>query len=636
MNVIIPLGGMGERFFNEGYNKPKPLIQILGKTMIQHVIDNLKLSKHDTLVIIYNKWLNKYGFEDVISRNYTNVILINLSIQTEGAVQTILYGLEYIKKTNQKLLNNKTVIIDGDTVYNVDILSYLRNQECSSVVCFEDAIVEPIYSYIKIDENLNILDIKEKSKISNYANTGCYFFEDSNVLIEYCDNIIKENVREKNEFYTSCVIKKMLNEQLPFKAIIIHVCDFDCIGTPNQLKQYSIKNEKNVTHEKKRFCFDLDNTLVTFPKIKNDYTTVKPITKNIEILRKLKSIGHTIIIYTARRMRTFDGNVGKIIKDVGIITLKTLDQFSIPYDEIYFGKPYADFYIDDLAINSYDAIDKSIGFYNNVVKERSHNRIEIIENEYIRKTTTIQNSLLGEIYYYKHIPTRLIEFFPNFIHTNGNDEYIIEKINGTPLSMYFINEILNETLFLKLLNTIKYIHSSVYDVDMQNNIDIYSNYSKKIKKRYASFDYSIFNNYKEVYKNIIDFCDTYELNQNGIIGVIHGDSVFSNIILTHNENFKFIDMKGKCGDTETIFGDIFYDYAKIYQSLIGYDEILLNEIVSNKYRTCLLKCFNNFIINEYSMQCLHNIKMITNSLLFSLIPLHNNEKIHDYYNLIKI
>ena len=101
MNVIIPLGGMGERFLNEGYNKPKPLIQILGKTMIQHVIDSLNLDKEDKIIIIYNKWLNKYGFEDVISRNYENVILINLSIQTEGAVQTILYGLEYIKKTNQ-------------------------------------------------------------------------------------------------------------------------------------------------------------------------------------------------------------------------------------------------------------------------------------------------------------------------------------------------------------------------------------------------------------------------------------------------------------------------------------------------------------------------------------------------------
>jgi hypothetical protein len=33
-------------------------------------------------------------------------------------------------------------------------------------------------------------------------------------------------------------------------------------------------------------------------------------------------------------------------------------------------------------------------------------------------------------------------------------------------------------------------------------------------------------------------------------------------------------MRGKIGDTLTIYGDAFYDWAKLYQSLIGYDKIL--------------------------------------------------------------
>jgi hypothetical protein len=56
--------------------------------------------------------------------------------------------------------------------------------------------------------------------------------------------------------------------------------------------------------KKLRFCFDLDNTLVTFPKIPNDYTTVEPIQNTINYLKYLKTFGHTIIIYTARRMKT--------------------------------------------------------------------------------------------------------------------------------------------------------------------------------------------------------------------------------------------------------------------------------------------------------------------------------------------
>jgi hypothetical protein len=50
-------------------------------------------------------------------------------------------------------------------------------------------------------------------------------------------------------------------------------------------------------------------------------------------------------------MKTHNGNIGKINADIGKITFDTLEKFNIPYDEIYFGKPHADFYIDDLAIN---------------------------------------------------------------------------------------------------------------------------------------------------------------------------------------------------------------------------------------------------------------------------------------------
>ena len=117
-----------------------------------------------------------------------------------------------------------------------------------------------------------------------------------------------------------------------------------------------------------RICFDLDNTLVTFPRITGDYNTVDPIIKNINYLRYLKSFGHTIIIYTARRMKTHKGNKGKVMADIGKITFDTLEKYSIPYDEIYFGKPQADVYIDDLALNCFDDMEKDLGFYMDTIK----------------------------------------------------------------------------------------------------------------------------------------------------------------------------------------------------------------------------------------------------------------------------
>ena len=43
---------------------------------------------------------------------------------------------------------------------------------------------------------------------------------------------------------------------------------------------------------------------------------------------------------------------------------------------------------------------------------------------------------------------------------------------------------------------------------------------------------------------------------------------------------------------------------------------------------------NPFLINKYSNNDFNNLKIITKSLLFTLIPLHNNEKCKKYYNLI--
>ena len=95
-------------------------------------------------------------------------------------------------------------------------------------------------------------------------------------------------------------------------------------------------------------------------------------------------------------------------------------------------------------------------------------------------------------------------------------------------------------------------------------------------------------------------------------------------------------MRGKINNDLTIYGDILYDYSKIYQSLIGYDEILLNKILPNEYKKNLLNIFVSFINKNIGNEYFDHIKMITNSLLFTLLPLHNNNKCHSFYNLIEL
>ena len=94
-------------------------------------------------------------------------------------------------------------------------------------------------------------------------------------------------------------------------------------------------------------------------------------------------------------------------------------------------------------------------------------------------------------------------------------------------------------------------------------------------------------------------------------------------------------MRGKQGEKLTQYGDIFYDYAKIYQSLIGYDEILENKFIDDNYKNKMLKSFEDYFIEKFSLKQLDNLKNITKSLLFTLLPLHEDKvKCLKYYELI--
>ncbi len=189
------------------------------------------------------------------------------------------------------------------------------------------------------------------------------------------------------------------------------------------------------------------------------------------------------------------------------------------------------------------------------------------------------------------------------------------------------------TYMLKdIMNSIKRIQISKHIYD---KINIYDNYVKKIKNRYDNYDYSKFSNSDKIYQKITSFLNKYENQNKGKISIIHGDPVMTNIIIDNKKKIKFIDMRGKVGDDLTICGDWLYDWAKLYQSLIGYDKILLEKNISNEYEKKMIDTFEKYFSEMYSSEDLNNLKMITKSLLFSLIPLHNNDKCYKYYDLIE-
>jgi choline kinase len=614
MNIIIPAAGLGKRFAEDGYSRPKPLVNVLGEALIARVIESLKVEKSDKIFIVYTQRLEKYHFKNVLKKRFYGLDLnfILLKYDTRGPAETILCGLNKIGS-----LDEMTLVVDCDTFYTDDIVRMARETSENCIFYFEDKSKEAMFSYIKIDPRNRVFEIKEKIKVSHHACTGAYAFRNGKLLKEYCEQILNAEDKSNGEYYVSNVYARMIvNHEV---VLAFPIKNFVCLGTPEQLKTYCSNNNTN----KKRFCFDLDGTLVSFPDEKNNYKSVAPIMKNIKLARYLHDQGHIIIIQTARRMLSSGLNAGLATRNAYEDVFGTLKKYDIPFNEIYFGKPFAHFYIDDLSVSAFD-VEKETGFYNARIEARHFNNITY-DGDCVIKTTDNP----GEIYWYRHIPQAIKEHFAQVIFIEGKT-IKMEKINGIVFSYLLVNNSLTKENLRNLLDTVTKIHTLEKLVD---SIDYNANYNDKIRQRYAGFDYQAVSNEAECYFKEI----TEKLCRHiPIEGIIHGDLVFSNVFLCNNQLIRFIDMRGKVGEVETIYGDIFYDFAKIYQSLWGYDFILNDCEINETYLKDLREYFENWFTGNFSQERLEFLKTITASLLFSLIPLHTElEKQKKYFELVK-
>ncbi len=92
------------------------------------------------------------------------------------------------------------------------------------------------------------------------------------------------------------------------------------------------------------YCFDIDGTLCT--DTQGEYDRAKPVLKVIARVNALFNRGHRVLLYTARG--TASGT------DWRARTEEQLKEWDVSYHELHMGKPEADYYIDDRAINVRD------------------------------------------------------------------------------------------------------------------------------------------------------------------------------------------------------------------------------------------------------------------------------------------
>ncbi|ORZ29514.1 nucleotide-diphospho-sugar transferase [Catenaria anguillulae PL171] len=617
MNVVIPMGGIGSRFAKSGYRYPKPLINIAGRPMLFWLIENLNLIAGDTLwLAVLRSVEDQFHISKHVQREFKHidVKLVVLDFETRGAAETLFIVCQNMEEHE---LSRRTMSLDCSSAA----------PHASACMYFEDKGSNPVFSYIALDKKHDdrITAIREKVAISQNANTGAYVFATGHLLHTYACQTLDAGVGVAGEYYTSSIIASMIQAGEHFVGCKVDNEGFCCVGTPSQLDtflQVVLTNPHLV--KKRRFCFDLDNTLVSMPRVDGDYTTCEPKWRNIRLCQQLKAAGHYIIIQTARRMKTHNGNVGAVIRDIGTLTIKQLADFGIDYDELLFGKPWAHLYIDDLAVNALLDTGKEIGWYmpedratessgRAMVAARDFNQVQVVGDKVVKASSA--STIHGEAYFYACMPNDVSYLFPTLYDLDYNPESSLTsitmgKLNGITFSHLLVSRCLTESRFATLLKSLQLVHKSsglrdsqpfTLAADVQDAApwaaaiqhqalspvrpNIYANYGPKAAARlqaHASLYKKLGICPEEAMAAVSKHFDAYQHQAGGYhCKVIHGDPVFSNVLMTKDGQVKFIDMRGRLGNDLTLEGDALYDLAKVYQSLCGYDFIILDREMSN-------------------------------------------------------
>lgn len=233
VNILIPLGGAGKRFSEAGYQESKPFIDVAGKSMIRTVIENLYHPDTHFIFIINEQHTSINDFSKHISDLEIPNSIYSTTKLTDGPASSSLLAISEIdSETPLIIVNCDQVILD----FNLELLEkFVSTNECDGVLgCFLSSSDKN--SYVKLNEDGEICDVKEKIVISNIATNGLHYWKSGSLFVSSATEMIESNDRYNNEFYVAPSFNYLIKKGkriLPF----FYNLHFP-IGTPEDLKIY--------------------------------------------------------------------------------------------------------------------------------------------------------------------------------------------------------------------------------------------------------------------------------------------------------------------------------------------------------------------------------------------------------------
>jgi len=208
MKIIIPAAGVGIRLRPHTYSEPKALLNVAGKPILGHILDNLIPLKPTEVIFVI-------GF---LGQKIIDFVKKNYKFKTNFVEQKQLWGLGHaIYLTRNFISQEPILIILGDTIIDSD-LEFVKKSKYNLLGTCE--VADPRRFGIAEVQNGRVKKLTEKPKRpkGNLALVGAYYIKDTTLFKQCLKEIVEKGHQNKGEFQLTDVLQKMIERKAKFKT----------------------------------------------------------------------------------------------------------------------------------------------------------------------------------------------------------------------------------------------------------------------------------------------------------------------------------------------------------------------------------------------------------------------------------
>ena len=248
LKVVIPMAGLGKRLRPHTWSKPKQLVSVAGKTVLDHVLDSLS-----TLPETFDvELINIVGYlgdqiEDYIGAKYPD-------LKAHYVIQEEPRGQSHAIKLAQEYLDGPMLMIFADTLIETD-LSFLSDEDVGGIAWVKSVPDPRRFGVAVIDGEGKVTQLIEKpeDKRNNLAVVGFYYFQSSEDLLAAIDEQMARDVQLKGEYYLADAINIMIENDLQMRTEKVDVwldagTPEALIETNRYLLQHGLANTSELEH----------------------------------------------------------------------------------------------------------------------------------------------------------------------------------------------------------------------------------------------------------------------------------------------------------------------------------------------------------------------------------------------------